>query len=289
MSEPIRRLDDYAVATRLKAVVVASQRLTPETAPEVRELVLDVDGELDCKVGQSIGVFVPGATPFGQKEHFRLYSIADVPERSAPGRTRVRICVRRVEYIDAYSGERYPGRASNFLCDLAPGARLQIAGPYGIAFEVPADHDAQLILIGAGTGIAPFRAFVRHLYRDVADWRGPVWLFHGAPSGLELLYQNDERDDFAQYVDRSTFEAFQALSPRPSWADPIAWDYAIEARGDELWEKLLAPRTWVYVAGHEASLADLDRVLARVAGSAQEWARRKAELRAGGRWVELVY
>jgi ferredoxin--NADP+ reductase len=234
-------------------------------------------------------VLVPGSTPFGQRRHFRLYTIADLPERSAPGRTRVRLCVRRVVWLDPYSGERYPGRASSFLCDLAPGARLAVTGPYGLPFEVPAEHDARLVLIGAGTGIAPFRAFVRHLYREVPDWRGRVWLFHGAPSGLELLYQNDERDDFAQYVDRGTFEAFRALSPRPSWADPIAWDYALEARGDELWEMLRSPDTYVYLAGHEPALADVDRVLARVAGSPEAWARRKAELRAGGRWIELIY
>ena len=45
-----------------------------------------------------------------------------------------------------------------------------------------------------GTGIAPFRAFVKHLYRDIGDWRGQVRLFYGARSGLELLYMNDEVD-----------------------------------------------------------------------------------------------
>jgi ferredoxin--NADP+ reductase len=48
-------------------------------------------------------------------------------------------------------------------------------------------------------------------------------------------------------------------------------------------------RTYVYVAGLEKSLADLDRVLTRVAGSAESWARRKAELQAGKRWIELIY
>ena len=291
MSEPIRHLDDYDTASRRRAAVISNQRLTPESSSEeVRELVLELDGEeLDFRVGQSVGVFAPGEPTFGQKEHFRLYSVAELPESGASGRTRIKLCVRRVDYVDSYSGERFPGRASNFLCDLPAGATLEVAGPYGPAFEVPRERDANLVLIGSGTGIAPFRAFVQHLYRDVADWRGRIWLFYGAPSGLELLYQNDERNDFAQYYDRGTFEAFHALSPRPSWADPIAWDYAIEARSEELGEMLLSPKTYVYLAGHEKSLADLDRVLGRVAGSAEAWARRKAEMRAGGRWVELVY
>jgi ferredoxin--NADP+ reductase len=100
---------------------------------------------------------------------------------------------------------------------------------------------------------------------------------------------NDERNDFAQYYDHDTFEAFQALSPRPAFADPIAWDRAIEQRGAELWQKLGEAKTYVYVAGLEPMLAELDRVFARLAGSKEKWHRRKAELQAGKRWVELVY
>jgi ferredoxin--NADP+ reductase len=123
----------------------------------------------------------------------------------------------------------------------------------------------------------------------VPDWRGRVWLLHGARSGLELLYRNEERDDFAQYYDRDTFQAFSALSRRPNWADPIGWDGALAERAAELWRLLGEPTTYVYVAGLEATRAELDRTFAGLAGSPQRWARRKAELMAGGRWVELLY
>lgn len=291
MSEAIHKLEEYETTTRTKARVIASERITPaKSDEEVRELVLEVDrGDFPYLLGQSIGVLAPGAEAFGKKFHFRLYSIADLPETGPSGLPRIKIAVRRCSYIDDYSGERYPGVASNYLCDLKPGEELTLTGPFGIAFPVPEEHDANLILIGSGTGIAPFRALVKHIYRDVSDWRGLIWLLYGAKSGLELLYMNEERDDFAQYYDEETFRAFKALSPRPNWTDPIAWDQAIEERGEELWDLLGRPKTYVYVAGLEKSIAGLDGVLARLAGSKEKWLRRKAELAAGKRWVELVY
>ncbi|MCP3980622.1 MAG: ferredoxin-NADP reductase [bacterium] len=291
MSVAVKRLEDYETEPRFEATVVTTECITAKgVEPEVRELVIDVDRpSFSYSAGQSIGVLAPGSPEFGHEHHFRLYSVADLPQTNDAGRPRITICVRRCSYIDNYSGEVYNGIASNFLCDLNAGDSLITTGPYGLPFEVPEDRDANLILIGTGTGIAPFRAFVKHLYHDVGDWKGRVTLFYGARSGLELLYMNDERDDFAQYYDEETFEAFRALSPRPNWADPIAWDMALSERGAELWEMLGDPKTHVFVAGIEKMRDELDRVFSDLAGSKEKWKRRKAELMAGARWVELLY
>jgi len=290
MMQPVMRLSDYEDAARYPATVRSTTRLTPAAATEVRELVLEVArADFAWAVGQSIGVYAPAPAGRGKSWHFRLYSVADLPAQGTAGTARLTICVRRCDGIDPYSGEAQAGVASHYLCDRREGDAITIAGPFGIPFEVPEEHDATLILIGSGTGIAPFRAFVRHLYRDVSDWRGRVWLLHGARSGLELLYRNDERDDFAQYYDRGTFEAFSAVSRRPNWADPIGWDDALKERTAELWRLLGEPTTYVYVAGLESTRAELDRTLAAAAGSPRRWARRRAELVAGGRWVELLY
>jgi len=263
--------------------------MTPAQAPvEIRELVLEVAGSSGFEVGQSIGVIAPGDTAFGKKEHFRLYSIADIPEKLG-GSERVKIAVKRVSYIDDYSGERYEGLASNYLCNLDVGEGLTVAGPYGTPFRLPAEKDANLILIGMGTGIAPFRAFVKLLYTREPDFKGAVRLFYGAKSGLELIYMNSELDDFTEYYDRETFEAFKALSPRPHWEDPIAWDGAIRSRGEEIWKMLLDHKTYVYVAGLEVVRDQLDKVFSSLAETPEAWKRRKAELEAGNRWVELLY
>jgi len=285
------RLEDFDTGTTYRAHVLSSQRITPASAPvEVREIVLEVDREdFSYQPGQSIGVIVSGDHEFGNRHHFRLYSVADTDTGPDGRKPRVTLCVRRCNYIDDYSGERYEGVASNFLCDRRDGDEITINGPFGIPFEVPADHDADLLLIGMGTGIAPFRALVKHIYRDVKDWTGKIRLFYGAQSGLELLYMNDERDDFSQYYDRETFAAFKALSPRPEWADPIAMDYALEERSEEILQLLDNPRSHIYVAGRAEILDTLDHVFSRILGSSEQWARRKAELKAGQRWQELIY
>jgi ferredoxin--NADP+ reductase len=283
------RLQDLDTNHRFTAHVISSDLITPESDEEVREIVLDVEGAPGYSVGQSIGVLAPGDEAFGGKEHLRLYSVADMPERSNGGHQRVRIAVKRVHYIDDYSGERYEGRASSYLCSLDAGEDIKVTGPIGTPFQLPEERDANLILIGMGTGISPFRAYVKMLYKEHPEFEGAIRLFYGGKSGLELFYMNDERDDFAQYYDKSTFMAFKALSPRPHWADPIGWDYALKERGEELWNMLLDHKTYVYLAGRESIRDELDNVFATIAGSDEKWQRRKAELEAGGRWVELLY
>jgi len=291
MNTAVTHLDDYDTEQRFQAMVVSSEKITPEASGiEVRELTLDVQNpDFALELGQNVGVLSPGNKEFGQEHHFRLYSVADLPERGRSGLLRIKIVVRRVSYVDNYSGEEYPGRSSNYLCDLVAGDSITMSGPYGLAFEVPEEMDANLILIGTGTGIAPFRAFVKHIYKNVPAWKGTITLFYGAQSGLELLYMNDERDDFTQYYDDETFRAFKALSPRPAWAAPIDWEGALAKRGEELWKLLGQPNTYVYVAGLEKMRGELDVAFAQIAGSESKWARRSAELKAGGRWVELLY
>lgn len=284
------KLQDYDLTKRYSAQVIASARISaPEAKDEVRDIQIETDSRFHVKVGQNIGVLVPGRKEIGQEHHFRLYSIADVPKRTDDGSLRFSICVKRCSYIDEFSGERYPGIASNYLCDLRTGNDLTITGPYGQAFAIPKENDATLIMLGAGTGIAPFRAFIKYMYQERPDFAGRIWLFHGAETGLDLLYRNRETDDFALYYDRETFEAFNAMAKRPGWSEATDWGSAMDARSEELGRLLSEPHTYVYVAGLAKIIDELDLVLAEVAGSNQTWFRWKEDLKAEGRWVELVY
>ncbi len=285
------RLQDYDTETRYQATLLESHRITAQqSTEEVRELTLElVDKDFHFAVGQNIGVLVPGPHEFGHELHFRLYTIADIPAADTAAHAQVKLCVKRCHYVDDYSGERYHGIASNYLCDLQPGQTITITGPYGLPFELPDNNNADLLMIGMGTGIAPFRAFIKHIYHNLGGWQGKVRLFYGAHTGLEMLYMNDQRSDFANYYDQDTFKAFQAVSPRPHWGEPAALEQTLAEHQQEIWQMINKGDTHVYIAGLESIREQLDQTFAEMAGSTGKWARKKAELEAGQRWVELVY
>ncbi len=283
--------DQSNVEDVFEARVRESARITPEESKEeVRHIVLDVEKtDFRAEVGQNISVVVPGPHEFGNYNHCRLYSIASVPGGEEGFPSSFSICVRRCFYVDEVNGEEYPGIASNHLCDRRPGDTVQVMGPHPSPFSVPDDKTANLLMFGLGTGIAPFRAFIKHIYDSVGGWEGKVRLFYGAKSGLELLYMNDERNDLAQYYDQETFRAFEAVSPRPHMDDPVALGRRVEENAEEIRAMLDDPNTYAYVAGLEIIRELLDEGLVKVAGPKDAWARKKAEMTNDGRWTELTY
>lgn len=281
-------LADLGTEKQYQATVKKTQRLTPADTEEIREIVLEAPPDFACQVDQSFGVLVTAAGEFGNRYHHRLYSVADLPGKKN-GKPLITLLVKRCSYVDDFSGERYRGIASNYLCDRKVGDVISLTGPYNLPFVVPQDTSANLILIGMGTGIAPFRAFVKHIYKNVQDWQGKIRLFYGARSGLELLYLNDKDGDLIQYYDQATFEAFHALSPRPHMNDPIALDTAIESRAADIVEMLSHTNTYIYVAGYEKIREMLDKAFSNILGSKEKWETRKAELIAGNKWAEIIY
>jgi ferredoxin--NADP+ reductase len=144
-------------------------------------------------------------------------------------------------------------------------------------------------MIGMGTGIAPFQGLIRLIYEKHHGWKGRVRLYHGARTGLEMLYLNDANADLANYYDQPTFRAFQAVSPRPAFDAPIALDQALERNAAEVWDMINRPNCRVYIAGMTKMLDQVDKALTTAGGSSEAWRKRRAELSANGRWVEVLY
>lgn len=284
-------LQDYDKSRPYRALVRSIKRITPDESPDdVKEIILEVENpEFDYKIGQLIGVLVPGPHALGHQEHFRLYTLTTTPERSSDHKHTITLLVKRCNYIDEYSGEEYIGIASNYLCNLHKDDHVAITGPYGLPFQIPDEKTSNILMIGLGTGIAPFRAFVKHIYEDIGEWKGKVHLFYGARTGMEMLYMNDHRNDFANYYDESTFAAFQAISSRPEWNEDADLVQTFSVHEQEVWDLLCSYNTYVYVAGLTKINDMLDEAFGKMAGTTEKWKLRKKELIAGKRWTELLY
>lgn len=273
-----------------EAVIAESVRITPQDRDEVRRIRLRIDDPaFRFSVGQSIGVVVPGPHPLGNRFHTRRYSIASGHRRSGGDEIELELLVRRCFYIDDISGERYPGIASNYLCDAPAGDHVTITGPYRSPFRIPEDDRANLLMIGTGTGVAPFRAFIQEIYAKRDAWRGQVRLYYGARSGMDLLYRNDEDDDLSNYYDRASFKAFRALITRPMATEAQTLEAALKAHVRDIRELVGLPETRVYMAGLGKAAEAFDRIMQGAAGQGTDWAVVKEGLRAQGRWSELIY
>ena len=125
--------------------------------------------------------------------------------------------MRRAEYVDPVTGQVDPTKAgvcSNFLCNIQPGEQVQVAGPVGKSMLLPEDPNADIIMVATGTGIAPFRSFLRRLFAEntVAShmYNGQAWLVLGVPVTGGLLY-HDEFQEMMQ-THPNQFQVTYAIS-----------------------------------------------------------------------------
>lgn len=273
-----------------EAIIQTTRRITPESTAEVRQIVLRINSPaLYFLEGQNIGVLTPGPHPYGNKTHHRYYTIANARESADGDGVELELLVRRCFYIDDVSGEEYPGEASNFLCNAQPGDKISLTGPHRSPFQIPADTTCNLLMLGTGTGIAPFRAFLRRIYDEQLQWNGKVRLFYGARTGTEMLYMNDLNQDLATYYDQATFQAIQSLSKGVLKDEGDALQSGVEANAVEIWNLLQDPKTYVYLSGLQKIAAAFDTCMARMAGSETQWQAFKQTLIEDQRWSELTY
>ena len=114
----------------------------------------------------------------------RLYSIAS---SQAEVEEEVHLTVAHVDY-EAF-GHRHQGGASGFLCEyLEENGEVDVFVENNDNFRLPAAPNTPVIMVGPGTGIAPFRSFMQE--RDVHGAEGKNWLFFGNPHFTQdFLYQ----------------------------------------------------------------------------------------------------
>ncbi|HET7767101.1 MAG TPA: sulfite reductase subunit alpha [Burkholderiales bacterium] len=214
----------------------------------------------------------------------RLYSIASSQKRH-PREVHLTVGVLRYD-----RNERgYQGVASGFLAEhLRPGRTLSVFVQRAHAFRLPADLAAHIVMVGPGTGIAPFRAFLQE--RAAAGAAGRNWLFFGNQRrDVDFLYRA-ELEDFAQ---KRLLTRMDLAFSREQTSKVYVQHKMLEA-AQELW-RWLANGAYVYVCGDAKRMAgDVDLALQQIAitqgGMDSPAARRFVdELAHAGRYQRDVY
>lgn len=114
----------------------------------------------------------------------RLYSIASSP-KAYPG--EVHLTVRAVRY-EAHGRNRYGVCSVQLAERVQPGDTLPVYIQHNPNFKLPENPDTPIIMIGPGTGVAPFRAFLGE--REEIGAEGKTWLFYGDQHfSTDFLYQ----------------------------------------------------------------------------------------------------
>ena len=139
--------------------------------------------------GQSIAVVPPGQDVSGRAHHPRQYSIASPRNGERPGYNNVSLTIKRV--LEDHQGRPVRGVASNYMCDLEVGDKVQVIGPFGSSFLMPNHPRSNIVMICTGTGSAPMRAMTEWRRRLRASGKfegGKLMLFFGARTKEELPY-----------------------------------------------------------------------------------------------------
>ncbi|SUC48428.1 Sulfite reductase [NADPH] flavoprotein alpha-component [Providencia stuartii] len=184
----------------------------------------------------------------------RLYSIAS---SQAETEDEVHITVGVVRYdID---GRARTGGASGFLADrLKEGDELRIFIEHNDNFRLPADSTKPVIMIGPGTGIAPFRAFMQQ--RDHEEATGKNWLFFGNPHFVEdFLYQVE----WQRYVKEGLLTNISLAWSRDQ-AQKVYVQDKLREQGEEVWH-WIEEGAHIYVCGDANHMArDVEQVLLEI-------------------------
>ena len=139
--------------------------------------------------GQSIGIIAPGVDANGKPHHARQYSIASPRNGERPGYNNLSLTIKRV--LEDPLGKAVRGVASNYMCDLQVGDKVQVIGPFGASFLMPNHPRSHIVMICTGTGSAPMRAMTewrRRLRQSGKFEGGKLLLFFGARTKEELPY-----------------------------------------------------------------------------------------------------
>lgn len=214
----------------------------------------------------------------------RLYSIAS---SQAEVEDEVHLTVALVEYdVD---GNARIGGASGFLADrLEEGQQVKVYIEENNNFRLPENSDTPVIMVGPGTGIAPFRSFMQQRAED--DAQGKNWLFFGNPSFTQdFLYQTE----WQRFVKDGVVDKVSLAFSRDQ-KEKIYVQHRLLENGEEVYQ-WLEQGAHFYVCGDATHMAkDVHDALVSIVAkygkkSAEQAEQYLVELRKAKRYQKDVY
>lgn len=185
----------------------------------------------------------------------RLYSISSSPHAHAD---EVHLTVGVVRYLNG-CGRQCKGVASTYLGErLRPGNKAKVFVHASYGFAPPADGNAPTIMVGPGTGVAPFRAFLQE--RAATGARGRNWLFFGDQQREhDFLY----REELEKALLDGLLTRLDVAFSRDQ-AEKVYVQHRMLERGREIWS-WLQDGAHFYVCGDAKRMAkDVDAALKRI-------------------------
>jgi len=139
--------------------------------------------------------------------------------------------------------------ASNFMCDLKVGDKVEVVGPFGASFLMPNHPKSHIVMICTGTGSAPMRAMTewrRRLRKSGKFDGGKLMLFFGARTPQELPYFGPLQSLPKDFIDVNL--AFSRVAGQPKrYVQDL-----MRARAADLVPLLADPNAYFYVCGLKA-------------------------------------
>jgi sulfite reductase (NADPH) flavoprotein alpha-component len=214
----------------------------------------------------------------------RLYSIAS---SQTEVEDEVHLTLGVVEYEE--EGELRQGGASSFLSHrLEEGDNVKVFIEHNNNFKLPQDDSVPVIMIGPGTGIAPFRSFIQE--RDNRGAEGKNWLFFGDRTFTQdFLYQVE----WQKYLKSGLLTQLDVAFSRDQH-EKVYVQHRILENAEQVWQ-WLQEGAYIYVCGDASRMAkDVHEALVSVAQEQGQLGREQAEefineLRKAKRYQRDVY
>ena len=216
----------------------------------------------------------------------RLYSLASSPQ-AREGEAHLLVAAHRFA-VGAAGINLYAGLCSKYLANRAQNDEVRVYVHQNENFHLPQDDRAAMIMVGAGAGVAPFRAFVEE--REYRGATGENWLFFGERRAARDFYYQTEWQGFLR---RGALARMDAAFSRDGGEAKYV-QHRMRQRAAELY-RWLDGGAYFYVCGDESRMAkDVERallsVIAAEGGKSEDGARAYLEaMRREGRYRRDVY